>query len=1348
MAENNAGGFQEQILVDEGENSYIVIPVATNGWSLYLSLLTALEISSQDTPAPPRQTTGDALKLAETIQQKLNSDKGTNTKRLIEILLQNVVRNDMSDEDRLKVNDEINKIQSNPQYDEGLKKRIIQSLILQYENNGATLEKDTDGTRIASVEDYIKKISTPKNETNLEEGPQAWPDIAVIGDIASDTLKSHIMVFQKDPDDILIKVASFGDKQQNTLRILYVNRNNFDVLVLLPDDIQDQEGPPATDANANPLGEKQKLASFGSKFMSALQSAKKKLSLASMKKGVKDLGKKAYKAGRVLATGQFHGEIIVTGERVRLDEQGFIPGDESEITSFKTKYFPEFIQNEEQLELVKSVFKMIFTIDKNDDQIKLPCDDQEKDILLDGLTTRRETLWNELKNLYDRRSTPALLRTKLLTYERLNILIMNLQRDMDMGICQDYNPDGTPAGFRKVNLEDDNNIRELLRNFVYLILQAKMPVRGFDTDTARELVTTINENPMTEENMKHYLDSWREQASLMNENIPNIIGEILDGVDAQPGLVQILVEDELNSLYKEIVQEAIINYQASNSQLLSEFNNFLRNDIVKTDTFKVKIKKLISWIQRQNVACIQTLKLLQEEQVKNEQFVSNKQSDLRKIQEDLAANQRRLLEKTAEVLALQEASKSTKQELEISKALNSQLEREKLNLEEQKVALFNAADQERKCKAELNEKMKRQAGLTQQVEEAQTRAVAAVGAAKGASRVATPYREVPVQSFFGDSPAAPPPAPAAAPAAAPPPAPIATNGFVSVFANDTKPPTGVNRSEDFLKQRRAFGEEQKAAARAARAARAASPQGGGGTPEEEISNLTSTIKNLKEELSLIQQTQGSCLEQAKADVQTLQAKLSQYETTNGDLNRQLAEKQAELKSIKNSSTTDTSKFKKQIEEITEQIALSHKRFEETKKEYNQREEELRANILNLNASQEDLEAKKGLAEFNLLKLQEQLDEEIKKNELNEANLKRQEEMYTSKLSNLTVDIETLRSAKIAAENKAESFDFDKQGYEERNEELLDENSAIKKENREILSQIANMTQAIENGTTYIIPSSLAPTITQPFTDLYQKITSVKSNISAPSLPTLCLLSYIIKTILRQITYANPLAQQSFLELIEVSKRIINTPTKQTLLNMINMLFTIIQFSYKYMNYAKNKMQKITVIKTNSEYTGLFKQIYNNFKNLGDNPKIFDKKRTIYLTQILFSMSDDTKEEAEIFFHSPIENSQAPTELQENINFIIKRYDYAPNDFDKQNYIVLGADTMNTAVEKQIDQSKVSTFVPIYDTIYADKTVSITSLTSLFIIYSMEYLKLAKDDMDKEKCVLDFSSTRYTTMFEK
>ena len=74
--------------------------------------------------------------------------------------------------------------------------------------------------------------------------------------------------------------------------------------------------------------------------------------------------------------------------------------------------------------------------------------------------------------------------------------------------------------------------------------------------------------------------------------------------------------------------------------------------------------------------------------------------------------------------------------------------------------------------------------------------------------------------------------------------------------------------------------------------------------------------------------------------------------------------------------------------------------------------------------------------------------------------------------------------------------------------------------------------------------------------------------------------------------------------------------------------------------------------------------------------------------------------------------------------------------------------MNTAVEKQIDQSKVSTFLPIYDTIYADKTVSITSLTSLFIIYSMEYLKLAKDDMDKEKCVLDFSSTRYTTVFEK
>ena len=128
MAENNAGGFQEQILVDEAENSYIVIPVATNGWSLYLSLLTALEISSQDTPAPPTRTTGDALKLAETIQQNLNSEKDANAKRLIEILLQNVVRNDMSDEDRLNIKDEIDKIQSNPKYDEGLKKRIIQSL--------------------------------------------------------------------------------------------------------------------------------------------------------------------------------------------------------------------------------------------------------------------------------------------------------------------------------------------------------------------------------------------------------------------------------------------------------------------------------------------------------------------------------------------------------------------------------------------------------------------------------------------------------------------------------------------------------------------------------------------------------------------------------------------------------------------------------------------------------------------------------------------------------------------------------------------------------------------------------------------------------------------------------------------------------------------------------------------------------------------------------------------------------------------------------------------------------------------------------------------------------------------
>ena len=178
------------------------------------------------------------------------------------------------------------------------------------------------------------------------------------------------------------------------------------------------------------------------------------------------------------------------------------------------------------------------------------------------------------------------------------------------------------------------------------------------------------------------------------------------------------------------------------------------------------------------------------------------------------------------------------------------------------------------------------------------------------------------------------------------------------------------------------------------------------------------------------------------------------------------------------------------------------------------------------------------------------------------------------------------------------------------------------------------------------------------------------------------------------------------------------------------------------------MQKITVIKSNPTYIALFKQIYNEFKKLGKNSKIFDINRTLYLTKLLFSMNDNIQKEAEIYYHLPIDNPNVPNELQDNINFIIRRFDIFSDDAtDMQSFIVLDANTLNMPVEKQIKDDIVPFFSQIYNEIHKDQTLSITSLTALFIIYSMEYLKLAKDDMDKEKCVLDFASQRYSTSFE-
>jgi myosin heavy subunit len=1127
--------------------------------------------------------------------------------------------------------------------------------------------------------------------------------------------------------------------------------------------------------------------------MSALQSAKKKLSLASMKKGVKELGQKAYRAGRVLVTGQFQGEIIVTGERVRLDEEGFNPGDESEITSFKTKYFPKLMDDETQLETVKSVFKMIFNIDRSDDQIKLPCDDQEQEILLDGLTTRRETLWMELKNLYEMRGTAALLRTKLQIYERLNILIMNLQRDEDLGICQDYNPDGTPAGFRKINLEDENNMRELLRNFVFLILQAKMPVEEFSdtTNTARELVTTINENKISENEMDTYLSLWREQAAFANENIPNIIAEVLEGVDAQPGLVNILVDDQLNSLYKEIVKEAIINYEASVSYLIPEFNEFLKEII--DNSFKDKVIAVIKWILTKNIACTQTLEELKKQEKEITAKISEQLDTLNTQQQKLGELQGELLEKTSQISDLERTNKETNIELASSRENISNLENFVRQLEEQKVRILNAASEEKKCKEVLNEQIKRHQEISQSLQSAQLATVGTSGAVDGVRTVA---------SFFTqDSPApanpaaanaasvfsrAPPGAPAANVFSRPPPgapdaaaAPAALPAAPADAAALPAAPADA-AAPDALPAAPADAAALPAAPDAPAAPPAppgappgapsarppypvvnaasffanppGAPQGGGGTPEEEIAKLTGTVNLLQEELSQIQQTKASCLEAAKADVQLLEKTITDYERTNRELSLSLSEKQVELEKIRQSSESNTLELEEQIKNTLEHIKFTNASFEEQKQRFKDKESEQREQIAKLEESSKNFEREKQSAELEITRLTEQLDEESKLNEISKQKqleeLSKQETYYTSVLTKLNTDIQQLDSAKTAAEKLAESLKESNEFYDEDNDRLQKENVTIRTENRKILAEIVAMSQAIEEGKLYTIPLTLSENITTPFTELYQKIRAVKSNTSIQSLPTLCLLSYIVKTILRQIAYTSPIAQEIFLELVEVSRRIMNTPTKQSLLEMINMLFTMIQFTYKYMNFAKNKIQKITVIKSNPTYIALFKQIYNEFKKLGKNSKIFDINRTLYLTKLLFSMNDNIQKEAEIYYHLPIDNPNVPNELQDNINFIIRRFDIFSDDAtDMQSFIVLDANTLNMPVEKQIKDDIVPFFSPIYNEIHKDQTLSITSLTALFIIYSMEYLKLAKDDINKEKCVLDFASQRYSTSFE-
>jgi hypothetical protein len=609
---------------------YHIIDVPGNGWCFYTSVLLAVMLLEDPEraydPNDPRLQQL-SLQTAANISRLILTHRETITK--IQLLLEDkfsVTTNLKDLEDKLAAVDEDPTAKDDPQLIEALK----ESLRMQYVKDGVVYMVGQDGEPFADVTDYVTKLATPMDPTDLSQGPVAWPDAAVIGKVISEMTNVKLYIYQLIRNEYKL-VASFGTEltTDKRINILYTNRNHYSIL--------SQVGS-ITDAKAMQLGAKANKVSKPNKFLSTLQAARTKLAGTVLRQ---ELAKTDVSGGPVK---RYRQEIIVAGERVRLNEDGFDPSTHDDVAGFSSCYFP----GETELEGAKAIFNKVFSRHtfNSGAVLRPPCDDDEYKILLGGLANRLETLNAEMQKIRKMAGDTVLLRFKLELYDRIRIIMEELDDSFKNGICQEYNEDGSPKGFKVMNLQLDNQVRDLLRQFAFMALQAQMPVEKYDhvTADARAMMDQLDDLNISKQEMANYIKTWNEQASQMDppQSIPNIIAEVLDATDDQPGLVSRMVDDQLESIYTQILVTARQEYGIRSStgavpEILTEFESYITTLETTVPDFRTRVMKLIQWILKKNKSCIDELGAAQEAERANMTDLIGKADDLNQSRAELSA---------------------------------------------------------------------------------------------------------------------------------------------------------------------------------------------------------------------------------------------------------------------------------------------------------------------------------------------------------------------------------------------------------------------------------------------------------------------------------------------------------------------------------------------------------------------------------------------------------------------------------------------------------------------------------------------------------------------------------------
>jgi hypothetical protein len=456
---------------------------------------------------------------------------------------------------------------------------IKQSLRFQYQKNSAVYQVDREGKPIDTADTYIQLLSTPIDEKHLSKGPKASPDISYFAPKIAKALKVSIYIYRpssSQPELFKLVSASKIDGAPK-VRILHVNRNDISIL----------SEKVNTDAKAMGLG----------RMANAIKSAKGKTT----KQIAEDI--------EVPLSLKFKDHIVIGAEKVVLDQddEQIVNRDTKTnflgMVSFKDKYFPE--EDEKTLEVARFVFNSFFSEKAKEDPLP-PCNTEDYEILNQGLMNRRITLYEDIELQRGRDNDTVELRTLIVKFQALEALIKNLEWQATNGACEDYEKDGTPGGFSKINTQQEEEIISLLRQFAFIVLQAKNPIAQYSerTEEAKGIVEELRSDPITADMMDTYLDTWNEQAKKSGSTMPRALIEVLDRTNTQTGVIDKMAQDQIDDLLKEIIGMGRQSFKGDtgvqagggSSSQLQEFENLLTQIEGGQELPKGKALKLIRWI--------------------------------------------------------------------------------------------------------------------------------------------------------------------------------------------------------------------------------------------------------------------------------------------------------------------------------------------------------------------------------------------------------------------------------------------------------------------------------------------------------------------------------------------------------------------------------------------------------------------------------------------------------------------------------------------------------------------------------------------------------------------------------